>query len=70
MSQEMLQDAERKMKSAVEATAHDFQRIRTGRANPMVLEKITVDWPSQRPQTVVTDVPDDKLSIEIREDQP
>ena len=44
MSQEMLQDAERKMKSAVEATAHDFQRIRTGRANPMVLEKITVDY--------------------------
>lgn len=44
MPNETLQEAERKMKSAVEATAHDFQRIRTGRANPMVLEKITVDY--------------------------
>ena len=44
MSQEILQEAERKMKSAVEATAHDFQRIRTGRANPNVLDKITVDY--------------------------
>lgn len=32
------------MKHAVEVTAHDFGRIRTGRANPMVLEAITVDY--------------------------
>lgn len=41
---EILQDAERKMKHAVEATVHDFQRIRTGRANPLVLEKVMVDY--------------------------
>jgi ribosome recycling factor len=44
VTNEILQEAERKMKHAVEATVHDFQRIRTGRANPMVLEKITVDY--------------------------
>lgn len=41
---EILQEAERKMKHAVEATVHDFQRIRTGRANPMMLEKVMVEY--------------------------
>ncbi|MBS1710072.1 MAG: ribosome recycling factor, partial [Armatimonadetes bacterium] len=41
---EILQEAERKMKHAVEATSHDFQRIRTGRANPIMLEKVMVDY--------------------------
>lgn len=41
---EILQEAERKMKHAVEATAHDFQRIRTGRANPIMLESVMVDY--------------------------
>jgi ribosome recycling factor len=39
---EILQEAERRMKQAVEATVHDFGHIRTGRANPMVLEPIKV----------------------------
>jgi len=39
-----MKHAEHRMKQAVEATLHDFQRIRTGRANPMVLEKIMVDY--------------------------
>ncbi len=32
------------MKKAVEAMQHDFARIRTGRANPLVLEPIHVDY--------------------------
>jgi len=44
MTSETMAEAERKMKSAVKATADDFQRIRTGRANPVMLEKITVDY--------------------------
>ncbi len=39
---EILQEAERRMKQAVEATVHDFSHIRTGRANPTVLEPIVV----------------------------
>lgn len=43
-AQETMQDAERRMKQAVEATSHDFQRIRTGRANPVILEAVKVDY--------------------------
>lgn len=41
---ETIQDAEHRMKQAVEATAHDFQRIRTGRASPAILEGVKVDY--------------------------
>lgn len=40
----ILKDAENRMQHAVEVTAHDFGRIRTGRANPQLLEKITVEY--------------------------
>ena len=36
-------DAERRMVKAVEAAQHDYQTIRTGRANPVLLERINVD---------------------------
>jgi ribosome recycling factor len=41
---EVIRETEQKMKSAVEATVHDFGRIRTGRASPQVLEPIMVDY--------------------------
>lgn len=44
MPQATLKDAENKMGHAVEATVKDFGKIRTGRANPMVLEHITIDY--------------------------
>ncbi len=37
-------DAEQKMKKTVEATQHDFSTIRTGRANPTLLDGITADY--------------------------
>ncbi|MBS1721808.1 MAG: ribosome recycling factor [Armatimonadetes bacterium] len=43
-AQEIVKDAENRMKHAVEVTAHDFQRIRTGRASPIILEAVTVDY--------------------------
>jgi ribosome recycling factor len=42
--QELLQESDRKMKSAIEAMVRDFGRIRTGRANPTVLENITISY--------------------------
>lgn len=42
--QQTLEDAEQRMKQAVEVTGHDFQRIRTGRANPVILEQVQVDY--------------------------
>lgn len=44
MVDEILQDAERRMKHAVEAMSHDFSTYRTGRANPVVLERVHIDY--------------------------
>ena len=44
MSEETIKDAERRMQKAVEVAQHDFATIRTGRANPVVLESIKVDY--------------------------
>ncbi len=41
---ELIQDAERRMKAAIDAMLHDFSTFRTGRANPAILERITVDY--------------------------
>ncbi|MBS1705812.1 MAG: ribosome recycling factor [Armatimonadetes bacterium] len=42
--EELYQDAERRMKHAIEVMVHDFQTIRTGRANPIVLERVHVEY--------------------------
>ena len=39
-----LREAEEKMKKSVEATRHEFTLIRTGRANPSMLEHVTVSF--------------------------
>lgn len=44
MIPDLIKDAEARMVKAVEAAQHDFATIRTGRANPGILEKVTVDY--------------------------
>jgi ribosome recycling factor len=41
---ETLQDAEQKMKGAVSVTQEELGSIRTGRANPKLLDRVTVDY--------------------------
>jgi len=41
---EILKDVEHRMEKAVEAAQHDFSTIRTGRANPVLLDRILVDY--------------------------
>ena len=41
---ELLADARERMGKSVEATQHDFGSVRTGRANPSLLDRITVDY--------------------------
>ena len=41
---EIIMDAERKMKGALDAMVHDFGTYRTGRANIAVLERVHVDY--------------------------
>ena len=40
----LIHDAERRMKSAIEAMLSDFATYRTGRANPAILDRITVEY--------------------------
>ncbi len=42
-TKEILKDAEQHMKGAVQATQHECQKIRTGRANAAILDGIDVD---------------------------
>ena len=44
MIDETLLDAEEKMEKAVEVAKEDFSAIRTGRANPAMFSKLTVDY--------------------------
>jgi ribosome recycling factor len=41
---EIVADAEHRMDQAVEKVGEDFGAIRTGRANPQILNKLTVDY--------------------------
>lgn len=41
---EILQDAEHRMQGALDATQDEFRHIRTGRANPAMLDGLTVDY--------------------------
>src|SRR3954462_11956117 len=44
MIDDILLEAEEKMEKAVEVAKDDFSAIRTGRANPAMFNKITVDY--------------------------
>ena len=44
MSQEIIRDAEDRMKKAVEATANNFARVQTGRASASLLDGVSVDY--------------------------
>ena len=41
---ELLQDAEHRMKQAIEAMTQDFAGYRTGRATPAILDRVHVDY--------------------------
>ena len=44
MIQDLLRDAERRMQRAVQILDDDLKRIRTGRASPALVEKLTIDY--------------------------
>ena len=41
---DLLDDARERMRKAVEATAHEFTSVRTGRASPHLLDRVMVDY--------------------------
>lgn len=44
---ELIQDAQRRMDRSAEATREEFNTVRTGRASPALLDRITVDYYGQ-----------------------
>ncbi len=44
MVEDLLRDAEHRMQRAVDVLEEDLKRIRTGRATPALVEKITIDY--------------------------
>lgn len=66
MTAEIVSDAERRMKKAVEAAQQDFQTLRTGRANPALLDSIQVDYhgtPLPINQLAAISVPEPRLLV-------
>jgi ribosome recycling factor len=63
---ELLQEAEAKMDQAVVHTASEFALVRTGRANPGILNRITVDYygtPTPLQQIAGFSVPDARMLV-------
>jgi ribosome recycling factor len=61
---DLLQDAERRMDKSVEAAAHEFNTVRTGRASAALLDRIEIDYYGQKTplkQLATINVPEPRL---------
>lgn len=66
MIEELLQEADEKMNQAVDHVAHEFDTVRTGRANPQILHRVTVDYygsPTPLQQLATISVPEPRLLV-------
>jgi len=64
--QAVLSETESKMQQAVQAARRDLAAIRTGRANPALLDRITVDYygtPTPLNQLASITVPEARLLV-------
>ncbi len=64
MIKDILKDAENRMRSAIQALEEDLATIRTGRATPALVEKLTVDYygtPTPLMQLATISVPDPRM---------
>jgi ribosome recycling factor len=61
---DLLQDAERRMDRSVEAAAHEFNTVRTGRASTALLDRVEIDYYGQKTplkQLATVNVPEPRL---------
>ncbi len=66
MISDLLAEAEHKMEMAVDHVAGEFSTVRTGRANPQLLHRITVDYygsPTSLQQLATISVPEPRLLV-------
>ena len=64
MIEDLLDDAKRRMDKSVEATAHEFNTVRTGRASAALLDRVKVDYYGQETplnQLSTINVPEPRL---------
>lgn len=66
MIDELLADAGERMEAAIEHTAGEFATVRTGRANPQILQRVTVDYYGTRTplqQLATISVPEPRMLV-------
>ena len=66
MIQDLLAEAEQKMSQAVDHVVSEFATVRTGRANPQILKRVTVDYygtPTPVLQLASVNVPEPRLMV-------
>jgi len=64
MIDELLDDAKRRMDKSVEATLHEFNTVRTGRASAALLDRVTVDYYGEKTpvkQLATINVPEPRM---------
>src|SRR4051812_41731361 len=62
----LVRDGESRMQKSIESTRHDLQTIRTGRANPALLERVEVDYYGSKmplPQVATVTAPEARLLV-------
>lgn len=66
MYKDEMAKAENRMKDVIESTVRDFSGVRTGRANPAILDRIVVDYydtPTPLNQVASISVPEPRLLV-------
>jgi ribosome recycling factor len=66
MISDLLTEAELRMEAAIEHVASEFSTVRTGRANPQLLQRVTVDYygtPTPMQQLASISVPEPRLLV-------
>jgi ribosome recycling factor len=66
MVQEIMNDTKNRMEKAIQSLKREYTTIRTGRANPAILDKITVDYygaPTPLNQLATISVPEARLLV-------
>lgn len=66
MIEDILDDAKLRMDQAVDRVSSDFTTVRTGRANPQILNRVTVDYygsPTPLQQLATMSVPEPRLLV-------
>jgi len=63
---ELVRESDTRMQKSIESTRHDLQAIRTGRANPSLVERVEVDYYGSKmplPQVATVTAPEPRMLV-------